>query len=586
MTTELFEDLTFFSEILKKSGYKSLAFGIAEIVDNAIDANASDFIILAESERPNSNVLRLGFMDNGDGMSPEVLVKALKVGGREVDQYKGRTGKFGFGLPGSSIANSDVVHVYSWVKESPGKVYRVTLDANNLNGGIVGPEEDTLPTPYSDFLISDLVVKNSSEKIGPFDFSKSGTLVLWDGCERVVPKRPKNILSKQIEKMLARLFRHFISESELSRESFKKCNLYWVHDLMSGVSPTIHRIRPNDPLYLMNDHQLAHIPNPVMFDEMMTKTIQIGDSAITIRTSMSSREVRNAHKGPSLVNEEVGFNQGVSIVREGREIDFGTFDFMDGDQRHRWHGCEVHFDAGLDDFFGVPANKQHVVNLKKYEAEEGEFSDDEFVLDTPIWYFLNKEFGLIQTFSSYLKTIKTYGGKTPVVGPITNPGGESNGETTDVVIDDDDDQDSTSGGVVEIQDEEAYNNCVEELKRLGYDNPTDAQIRRFLSHKVVMETRALGEGAGFMDVRIKHGCCILTLNEDSVFYQKVLAEVYELDQAEDADVSRGLELVLLAYARCMDLSRSLEGDQSREFRKVLTKWSQKTEEFLSSYYGQ
>lgn len=582
MTLDLFEDLSFFSEILKKSGYKNLAFSIAEIVDNSIDANASDFIILAESEKPNSNVLRLGFMDNGDGMTPEVLAKALKVGGREVDQYKGRTGKFGFGLPGSSIANSDIVHVYSWVSESPGKVYKVSLDANNLNGGIIGPEEATLPTPYSDFLISDLVVSNPKEKIGPFDFSQSGTLVLWDGCERVVPKRPRNILNKQIEKMLARLFRHFISENDYSRAKFKKCNLYWVHDLLDGVNPTIHRIRPNDPLYLMEDNQLSHLSPVVLFDEQMDITFEIRGSKITVRSSLSSKNVRNAYKGPSLVNEEVGFNQGLSIVREGREIDFGAFDFMDVDQRHRWHGCEIHFDAGLDDFFGVPANKQHVVNLKKYEAEEGEFAEDEPPLNTPIWYFLNKEFSLSETFTGYLKTIKTYGKKDPI-----NDQGEDDhdNDDIDVVEDDDDDGESTSGGILEIEDEEAYNNCVDELERLGYENPSEAQIRRFLSHKVILENKALGEGAGFMDVRIKHGCCILTINEDSVFFQKVLAEIYELDKSEDADLSRGLELVLLAYARCMDLSRNLEGDQAREFRKVLTKWSQKTEELLSSYYG-
>jgi hypothetical protein len=586
MSTDLFEDLSFFSEILKKSGYKSLAFGIAEIIDNAIDATASDIIILAESAAPNSNVIRLGFMDNGTGMSPDMLKKALKVGGRKIDQFRGRTGKFGFGLPGSSIANSDVVHVYSWTEENNGKCFKVTLDANNLNGGITGPDEVTLPTPYSDFLLEDLVLQNGSEEIGPLNFKKSGTLVLWDGCQRLNPKRPKNILDKQIKKTLARIFRHFISEDPFSRQNFKKCNMYWVHDLLSGVEPTVHRILPNDPLYLQKDHQHANEETPVIFDEQMDKSFNIGQSIVRVRTSLSSKNLRNAYKGPSHINEDLGFNQGISILREGREIDFGDFDFIiDRDQRHRFHGMEIHFDSGLDDFFGVPANKQHVVNLKKYDAEEGEFREDYNPLDTPVWFFLNDEFKIKDTLADYLKTIKTYGRKDLGSDP-DDSSPDPNPDVPDVVDDEEEDDDSTSGGAIDEVDEVAYANCLEELNRLGYNNPSEADIRRFLTHKVVWESLPLGEGAGFMDVRIKHGCCILTINEDSVFYQKVLSEIYEIDSVEDHDVSRGIELMLLSYARCMDLSRSLEGDHARNFRRVLTKWSQKTEELLQNYYNE
>ena len=37
-------------------------------------------------------------------------------------------------------------------------------------------------------------------------------------------------------------------------------------------------------------------------------------------------------------------NQGISFVRAGREIDFGTFEFFDPSQStERWWGCEILF---------------------------------------------------------------------------------------------------------------------------------------------------------------------------------------------------------------------------------------------------
>lgn len=281
----------------------------------------------------------------------------------------------------------------------------------------------------------------------------------------------------------------------------------------------------------------------------------------------------------------MGLNQGISIVREGREIDFGSFDFMDTDARHRWHGCEIHFDSGIDDLFGVPANKQHVDKLRRYDAEEGEFPDDTPFMELPIWFLLQREFAISETLNDYLKVIRSYA-KPDIDDDSKEDGQELPGEGADVVDDeyDSDDSDSSSGGSIDSSDTEAVRNCIEELKRLGYDNPTNLQINRFLNHKVVWEVVPLGEGAGFVDVRTKHGYCILTINQDSCFFQNVLAGSYELDQENDTDISRGIELVLLAYARCMDLSRSLEGQQSKEFRKVLTRWSYKSEEFLSDYY--
>ena len=58
-------------------------------------------------------------------------------------------------------------------------------------------------------------------------------------------------------------------------------------------------------------------------------------------------------------------NMGISIVRENRELvldDFfvrgGASGAGSGIPQNRWWGCEVRFDRGCDDLFGVDHNKQ------------------------------------------------------------------------------------------------------------------------------------------------------------------------------------------------------------------------------------
>lgn len=581
----IIEDFHFFGEILKKSGYKSLSYSMAEILDNAIDANASDIILLAESNGPNSNVTRLGFLDNGKGMNYEILSKCLKIGGREDTKAKGRTGKFGFGLPGASIANSDIVRVYSWIEEKPNEVYMVEMDVNHLNDGIADPVLTDIPTPYSDYICEDFGSKESdgNDLIGPINYKKSGTLVLWEGCERVLPKRPKNILNKQINRYISRLFRHFLTDDSFSRENFKKVNIYWIHDLVSGRKPTVKKIKPNDPLFLMSDSQLSSVDIPVLFDHKNTLTVDIAGHPVTVRFSLASKELRQSYSGKSSTNDEIGYNQGISIVREGRELDFGSFDFIDTDVRHRFHGCEIIFDSNLDDIFGVPANKQHVDRLKEYKAEDGEFADDMPDDELPVWLLLQRNFSITEQLNSFLKIIREYA-KKPKPG-LDNEDEDDVDDGSDVVVDTDDDENSTSQGTLSDEDTEAVNNCTKILNSLGYENPTKAQINRFLTHKVVWETVSRGESAGFMDVRVEYGYCILTLNKDSVFFQEVLTELYQIDSDNDTNISRGVELMLLAFAREMDLTRGLEGSVSKEFRRVLSKWSFKTEEYLHDYYN-
>ena len=73
----------FFIKSAQDSGYKNAAYAIAEIIDNSIQAKAKEVALICEDDLQNmsgkhfSRINTIAIYDNGDGMSPGVLHKAL-----------------------------------------------------------------------------------------------------------------------------------------------------------------------------------------------------------------------------------------------------------------------------------------------------------------------------------------------------------------------------------------------------------------------------------------------------------------------------------------------------------------------------
>jgi hypothetical protein len=105
---------------MRDSGYKNAAYAIAELVDNAVQAAASCVEILCKEDeemvkqRSRRRIQQIAVIDNGRGMNAEVLRRALQFGnGERLDDRSG-IGRFGMGLPNSSISQASRVDVWSW----------------------------------------------------------------------------------------------------------------------------------------------------------------------------------------------------------------------------------------------------------------------------------------------------------------------------------------------------------------------------------------------------------------------------------------------------------------------------------------
>ena len=90
------------------------------------------------------------------------------------------------------------------------------------------------------------------------------------------------------------------------------------------------------------------------------------DSKITgwVRIRFSELPVHEWHRLSNEEKRRIGISKGsgVSIVRGGREVDYGWF-FMGGKHRENyddWWRCEIQFDPVLDEAFGITHTKQQV----------------------------------------------------------------------------------------------------------------------------------------------------------------------------------------------------------------------------------
>jgi signal transduction histidine kinase len=95
---------------IRETGYRSFAHTIAELIDNSLQAGATHVSVSIGPTDGGS----ITVTDNGKGMTRDALETALQFGGST--RYGDRTGagRFGMGLPTSSVSLAKRVDVYTW----------------------------------------------------------------------------------------------------------------------------------------------------------------------------------------------------------------------------------------------------------------------------------------------------------------------------------------------------------------------------------------------------------------------------------------------------------------------------------------
>ena len=570
-----------YTDALRNTGYKNVESAIAEIVDNSLEANAKEVLVIcsldSSSDRKGRVVGEIAILDNGGGMDKNTLEKCLVIGESTRRKRKGM-GRFGVGLPQASLHVCPKVEVFSW--QNKGQIRRVYLDIGEIKSGrqkeIEGSSEEQIPNSYKKYFND---YKHLRRKI---DFNKSGTLVVWNNCDRLKPKTFGSLFER-FKFLLGRKFRYFIHQGK-----------HYIGLTVNGTSEQDESLRPNDPLCLMDDNQvLGDINDPKNIKKKGESIFELwenGDICGTVNLPIkycdlasnivkeSNVEIKFSWARPAFhsaggecpIGKFINKNVGISIIRANREIDFGKYDFFSdvNQPQHRWWGCEIRFTPELDEVFGVANNKQHV---ELFELEEKEYAEEPL---KPIWFALNK---IIRNEISqiFLKlTARRKDSRKKKVGHKLSE---------EILVE------TVEGKNTKLTASRHYKETTKREKLLeivkqrlvdaGNPDPSKKDVEDAAEPPVKLEFRDLGDNYEFVDISSKMGNCWLTINTGSVFYRELYSKIEE----EDESVKRAFNLILMAFARAEDEAFN-DKVLYEKFQDVRLYWGIKIIKYLRTDY--
>lgn len=104
----------------------SLETGLDELVDNAIDAQATHIRIVLHMQ--DLRLVQIGVHDDGVGMTPEKMERVLRVGGHERHSEQ-NIGRYGMGMKEGSFANAKHTTIVSRTRGSAPHGYELSKDS-------------------------------------------------------------------------------------------------------------------------------------------------------------------------------------------------------------------------------------------------------------------------------------------------------------------------------------------------------------------------------------------------------------------------------------------------------------------------
>jgi hypothetical protein len=582
---------------MRDNGYKNAAYAIAELIDNSIQHGATRVDLLcseidtALKLRNVPRINQIAVLDNGCGMDKNVLRMALQFGnGTHLEKsHQSGIGKFGMGLPSSSISQAKKVEVWSWKNDINNAIYTY-LDLDKIVAG----ELKFVPEPIEKN-IPPLWLKAGKS------FGKSGTLVLWSNLDRCIWKTASAIIENS-EFLIGRMYRNFIihNKVEINMISFNQNN--------PDVYTKNQKAKPNDPIYLMHKTStpapFSEIP---MFEKWGGDSYEISIDIIhngekhTVKTrfSIAKKEAREGTMAGSRPHgKHAGKNIGISILRAGRELDMDQAWVIQYDPRERWWGVEVEFPPALDEIFGVTNNKQFANNF----SELGKVDFDQLTNEGKSFSTLRDELeeegdpkALLIDIASRIKSQVNI--MRSVIKAQTKNEKRENQTRHEIITPEkiateatEERRDQGHSGTSDIQEiNSVESNKAEIIKSLEDDGIQNAHERAEFLIKNNLKYSFVDtefESFAFFSVKSKGGKILISLNINHPAYEKlieVLDETTENTSKEELETrlknaSDGLKLLLMAWARYED--EQPDGRYKTLAQQVRFDWGKIARDFL------
>lgn len=380
----------------RRNGYRNTAVAAREIVDNAVEAGAKSVHIVFETKRHGTKdiVTSIAFIDDASGMVPDMARYALSWGGGTHFDELGFIGRFGFGLPNSSINQTLRTEVYTRTDKAE-KITKAWLDATDV------PEHglQTIPPPGNGELPA--FVRKYLDRNG-MKFER-GTVVVWVEPDRLTYRTPASLKEHLLDDFGV-TYRYLLREFDLLVETAKvepvdplflePTGRYHVPEEDGGAQKVAERslavkLYRDDVAGGLHLQRLDAAEVEKLKGAKPSKENVLAVGTIYIRVARLPLGFAVGRKGEGGIEPLDDFakqrfeirqsRRGMSFVRGGREIE--TVDVFPrsgrdvssglGDwpllQSYAYHwGIEVRFGAELDDVFGITNDKQRVRPIEDF----------------------------------------------------------------------------------------------------------------------------------------------------------------------------------------------------------------------------
>lgn len=336
-------------ESLRYNDY-SVENGIGEIVDNSVEAGASEIRVYftkktrIAGKKKIEEIDKIIILDNGSGMNPEAVAKCLVLGCSMREHKNGKLGigRFGVGMTLGSISLARHVEVCSR-DNAESDFYSTYIDLDEIHED----SRETVPTP---------VVREIPEEYKDFFKGQTGTMVILSNCDRMDGTGKKTTpgeLNGLLATYLGRTYRKFI---EGGVKIFLDDKQVYMHDPLYVSGPTQFDSKEKQDLKAeIYDTSVIELPIPGRENETAKVTICI--SLLPKEWRLNIGDGGNAEAKKRKIDQ----NEGVSILRANREVLYDKVPYLIGKKKgqfayqenDRWWGCEISFPPELDEYFQV-----------------------------------------------------------------------------------------------------------------------------------------------------------------------------------------------------------------------------------------
>ncbi|WP_431213840.1 ATP-binding protein [Puia sp. P3] len=362
---------------IRDIGYKSTATALFENIDNSIQADAENIHLIFDFDKGKSGKShpdRIAIVDDGHGMSGEMLRIAVLWGGSDrLDDREGM-GKYGYGLPSSCVSIGQRFTVIS-KRADADRWHSVVIDIEEIanknpdyidstSGRIVAPEAKQAIVP--DFVGKYVKAKAQSLKL------EHGTIIIIEKIDRL-SKSSLNPLKKFLSLETGITYRNFLRKTNIfidgeavqpvdplfTTEGYR---YYDENDLRAESLPSIDikvPIKSEKDKSGIVKVRFSYMPYGFLGDKGGIDPEEQQKDSFDGEDSGEDENKRSKTKRLTIRKH----NNGIIFLRRGRQIDVvdSKCPWTKFQNNDRYVGVEVDFTPELDEEFSITTSKQQIV---------------------------------------------------------------------------------------------------------------------------------------------------------------------------------------------------------------------------------